>query len=162
MKTMKLYFFRHGEAEALVSGITDHDRKLTAKGLERTKTAAKALVALNVRPTYIYSSPRIRAHQTAEILAKAFGKDVEIREEVNFDFDLLAIGKLIAGLSENQDVLFVGHEPSLSQVVGQLTGGNVMMKKGGLARVDVVLPTSPLRGQLAWLIPPKVFDVLDA
>jgi hypothetical protein len=50
----------------------------------------------------------------------------------------------------------------MSLVVGELTGGNVLMKKGGMARVDVVTAMSPLRGQLAWLIAPKVFDALGA
>jgi len=34
------------------------------------------------------------------------------------------------------DVLLVGHEPDFSAEVGQLTGANVAMKKGGIAVVD--------------------------
>lgn len=159
---MKLYFLRHAEAEDIVSGSTDHDRKLTARGIERTRAAGTVLVALNLKPTHIYASPRVRARHTAEIIARALGVKVEIHDDVNYDFDVQAVAKLIGGLTDEHEVMFVGHEPSLSQVIGQLTGGNVVMKKGSLARVDVVLPTSPLRGQLIWLIAPKIFEALES
>ncbi|RMG82832.1 MAG: phosphohistidine phosphatase SixA, partial [Chloroflexi bacterium] len=42
-----------------------------------------------------------------------------------------------------------------------LTGANVSLKKGGLARVDVFSPS--LEGcELVWLITPKIFDALEA
>ena len=157
---MKLYFFRHAEAEDQSPSGDDHDRELTAKGVDRTKTAGQVLDALNVHPTHLFASPRRRAQHTAEILAHALKAEVAIREEVNFDFSVIAVEKLILGLSYEDEVMFVGHEPSMSQVVGELTGGNVVMKKGGVARVDVVPTMTPVRGQLAWLIAPKVFDVL--
>jgi phosphohistidine phosphatase len=158
---MKLYFLRHGEAEDISSAASDHDRKLTNKGIERIQIAAQVLSRLHIQPTHIYASPRVRALHTAEIVAKVLGKKVEVNEAVNFNFNLSAVETLIGGLNDDDEVLFVGHEPSLSKVVDQLTGGNVAMKKGGLARVDAVFPTSPLRGQLIWLIAPKIFDALE-
>jgi hypothetical protein len=44
--------------------------------------------------------------------------------------------------------------------VGELCGGDVVMKKGSFARVDIYAPAAPLRGQLIWLIAPKVFDAV--
>jgi hypothetical protein len=35
-----------------------------------------------------------------------------------------------------------------------------VLKKGSLARIDVVTIASPLRGRLVWLVAPKVFDAL--
>jgi len=158
---MKLYFLRHGEAEDMSAGISDHDRKLTTKGIERVQTAAKVMSRLHIKPTHIYASPRVRALHTAEIVAKTLGKKVEVNDSVNFGFNLSAVETLIAALAVDDEVMFVGHEPTMSKVVGELTGANIVMKKGGLARVDAVIPTSPLRGQLIWLIPPKIFDALD-
>ena len=41
----------------------------------------------------------------------------------------------------------------------RLTGlGRVVMKKGGLARVDVTAER-PMRGYLVWLLTPKVMDL---
>lgn len=155
---MQLYFLRHAQAE-FGSDISDHDRQLTARGVERTRTAARVMAALDLDISHIYSSPRVRSLQTAEIVAEALGLSVEIRDEVNFGFSAEGVTALIRDLPEDASVIFVGHEPSMSTVVGQLTGALVEMKKGGLARVDLdVIPA--LRGHLVWLIAPKVFDVL--
>ncbi len=156
---MRLYFLRH--AEASYDAATDHDRPLTQRGIERIRTAAKVMQKLDVNPVHIYSSPRVRAVETAQIVAEALGKTVEVRDGVNFSFNVNAVRALIDGLTERQDVMFVGHNPSMSEVVSELTGANVSLKKGGLARVDVFSPS--LEGcELVWLITPKIFDALEA
>jgi phosphohistidine phosphatase len=154
---MKLYFLRHAQAED--DAIDDHHRRLTEGGNRRTKTAAGVMSQLGIRPATIYSSPRLRALETAEIVAKELKMKVDIHEAVNFSFNLQDVGDLITGLNPTDEVMFVGHEPSMSMVVNGLTGASVAMKKGGLARVDLLDNTS-LHGTLIWLIAPKVFDVL--
>lgn len=157
---MKLYFLRHGEAEPGGS-ISDHERQLTAKGEERVAAAAEVLVALGINPLTIFSSPRVRALQTAEIVANALEQPVHVREEVNFGFDLDAIETLLNHVPAGSDVMFVGHEPTFSLAIGELTGADVVMKTGGLARVDLELGYA-LRGTLVWLIAPKVFNAINS
>ena len=156
---MKLYFVRHGIAEE-GNGIEDVDRKLTEEGIEQMRIAARAMAKLKLAPTRIYTSPLVRARQTAEIVAEALRVKPEVREEVGFEFNPLAIESLVDGLDDEADVMFVGHEPSFSETVGELIGGGkVVMKKGGLARVDVY-SRKPLRGALVWMIAPRVFETL--
>lgn len=155
---MRLYFLRHAEAEQLAPG--DFDRRLTARGVRRTKMAAQVLLKLGIKPDHIYSSPRVRALQTAEIVSEALTIPVEIDDGLDFRFDLEVVEELIDDLPLDAEVMFVGHEPGMSEVVEELTGAFVAMKKGGLARVDVDYVAEPLRGQLIWLIAPKVFDQL--
>lgn len=154
---LKLYFLRHGDAEA---GMDDHNRPLSAKGETRTANSARVMAALAIKPTRVFASPRIRARRTAEIVAAALNVPVEVRDEVNFGFDVAAVRSLIAGLPDDAEVLFVGHEPSMSGLVNALSGANVAMKKGGLARIDLD-DRVELHGTLVWLIAPRVFDVLD-
>jgi phosphohistidine phosphatase len=153
----KLYFLRHGDAE---DGMDDYNRRLSARGETRTATAARVMAALGIKPSQIFASPRIRAQRTAEIVAGALNVSVEIRDEVNFGFDVAAVRSLIADLPDDAEVLFVGHEPSMSGVVNALSGATVAMKKGGLARIDL-FDRAGLHGTLVWLIAPRVFDVLD-
>lgn len=157
---MKLYFLRHAQAVEGTADVADHDRELTESGRQRTQIAARVMKRLGLQPAHIYSSPRVRAVQTAEIVAQALRMRVELTEQVNFGFSLSAVADLIAGVGVDGEVMFVGHEPSMSGVVHALTGGAVTMKKGGLARVDVLDDVS-LQGALVWLIAPAVFDVLD-
>jgi phosphohistidine phosphatase len=156
---MRLFFVRHGIAED-GNGIDDFERKLTQAGIEQMRTSAKVMADLKIAPKQIFSSPRVRARQTADIVAEALGVQVEVREEVGFEFTTEAVASLINGLPDDAEVMFVGHEPSFSETVGALTGGGkVMMKKGGLARVDL-FSRVPLRGMLIWLIAPRVFGIL--
>ena len=156
---MQLYLVRHGKAEEGTGD--DHERRLTADGIKKLETEARVIKELGIRPTRIYSSPRVRARQTAEIIARALGMDITIDEAVNFGFDLSAVARLISGLPEDAQVMFVGHNPSMSNVVQALTGASVDLKVGGLARVDILFPGPALSGQLAWLLAPRVFEALD-
>lgn len=154
---MKLYFVRHGESVDLSP--TDHARELTQYGIERTKNAAKVLKRIGINPKFIYSSPRIRSKQTAEIIAEELAMEITLSEAVNFGFDVNHIRELVKDLNSGDEVMFVGHNPDMSQVVHKISGASVSMKKGGFARIDVISAKN-LRGELVWLVAPKVFDVL--
>lgn len=151
---MRLYFMRHGIAEY---STPDAERPLTKEGVANTKQAAQKLKALGVSVDHIYSSPRVRARQTAEIVAQALNCEVEIREEVDLGFSITAVEALVRDLDREKSVMFVGHEPDFSTTITSLVGGRIVMKKGGLARVDVI-SDQPLLGELVWLIAPKFYD----
>lgn len=154
---MKYYFVRHGLAEELQD--SDFNRELTEHGRGRVGTAARVMKRLNICPAKIFSSPRLRSLQTAQIIAEELGMEVVVTDAVNFGFDLPDIQQLTRGLGSDDDVMFVGHNPDMSLVVHKLTGSNVAMKKGGLARVDV-FSRKARQGELVWLIAPKAFDAL--
>jgi phosphohistidine phosphatase len=155
---MQLYLVRHGKAE--VGTGDDHERRLTPDGAKRIETEAQVIRKLGVQPARIFSSPRVRARQTAEIIASALGMGIEIDEAVNFGFNVSAVATLTESLPPDSQVMFVGHNPSMSDVTQALTGANVDLKVGGLARVDVLFPAPPLQGQLVWLLAPRVFEAL--
>ena len=126
-----IYLLRHGEAED-GSG-DDAARRLTEKGERQARDAGRALAALGVGIDACLASPKVRAHGTARIACEALGVEVEVEVTEALrggPFDAL---DLAAGRG---DVLLVGHEPDFSHEVGRLTGGNVAMKKGGIAVVD--------------------------
>ena len=159
---MKLYFLRHGIAQDIseTEG-NDFARALTPKGIDRLETSAKAMANLGLKPAHIFSSPLVRAKQTAEIVGKAIGVPVTVETKVGPGFNAQIVAELITDLSSADDVMFVGHEPSMSEIVSVLTGGSsVVMKKGGLARLDTVR-MAPLRCALVWLIAPAVFVDAD-
>lgn len=156
---MRLYLLRHAHAEE-TAGLDDHHRALTAEGQQYAERVAQALAGLGVRPAKLYSSPRVRAQQTADAVSVALQIPVEVRDEVNFGFNLRALQTLINGLGLHDEVIFVGHEPSLSTAINDLTGGRVEMKKAGLARIDLT-QFSPPRGELIWLLAPRIYDLLE-
>lgn len=156
---MRLYFFRHAIAQDPDDQTPDEQRELTEEGIARTKRAAQVMKALGVSPDYIYSSPLKRSLQTANILARGLGVEVEVKPELAPGFSIAGLEALTRDLN-NEELLLVGHEPDFSTTISSLTGGRVVMKRGGLARVEVI-SRRPMLGQLIWLVAPKVFEQLS-
>jgi broad specificity phosphatase PhoE len=78
---MKLYFVRHGESTAnLLREFSNSGVKhpLTEKGVEQARTVARSLSGLQVE--LVYSSPVLRAVQTAQILAEGLHASLETSE----------------------------------------------------------------------------------
>lgn len=157
---MRICFFRHALAEDNTDGrLVDAERQLTQRGITRTEQAAQFLAALGLQPDVLYSSPLVRARDTAAILGKQFGLAVTETPLLAPGFNVNALERLVQGLAGDAEVMVVGHEPDFSGTIAALTGGGrVEMKKGGLARVDIIA-TDPLRGTLVWLLPPSVMDL---
>ena len=84
---------------------------------------------LGIQPAAIFSSPRLRSLQTAQIVAAELEVDVTVSEAVNFGFDLSDVQSLTRDLGAADDVMFVGHNPDMSELVNELTGSDVAMKK---------------------------------
>lgn len=124
-----IYLLRHGDAE---DGDGDDDaRRLTAKGERQAEAAGRALATLGAEIEACLTSPKVRAAETARLACQALGLTPEATEELRGGpFDSL---DLTAGRG---DTLLVGHEPDFSSEVARLTGGNLKLRKGGLAIVD--------------------------
>jgi phosphohistidine phosphatase len=124
-----IWLLRHGDAE---QGSPDAARPLTAKGRRQARAAGAALKALGVQLDACLTSPKLRAADTATLACEPFGVEPsEERKLAGGRFDPI---ELAAGLGD--EVLLVGHEPDFSDAVRELTGGDVRMKKGGLAAID--------------------------
>ena len=147
---MDIYFLRHGDA---ASG---GERPLTDKGRKQGKTVANALNDLGLEVDAIYTSPLVRARQTAEIAGDALGVEPRVSDLLDSGATLDEIAKLLAGCGPDDRVMLVGHEPDFSAIVGQLIGGGrVEMKKAGVARIECSR-IAPESGVLKWLLTPKV------
>lgn len=153
---MKLYFMRHGEASD--DAPSDELRPLTPVGRERLANAGKVLKKL-ITVDAVYASPRLRAKQTADIIAAALNQTVMIRDELNFSFSIDALRSVIAGYGEDSRLLLVGHNPSISEVIQQMTGANVNLKTGAIVCVDVY-PIALKGGSLRWMLTPRIMDEL--
>jgi phosphohistidine phosphatase len=156
---MRCYFLRHGLAVDREDWQDDDSqRPLTRDGVEKMKREAKTIGALELGLDVILTSPLVRAQQTAEIVAKELKMRDRLVEDaaLGLDFDLKSLAKVLEGRAAANAIMFVGHDPSMSTTIGQLIGSaSVEMKKGSLACVDLLADTKP-KGQLIFLLPPKV------
>ena len=160
---MNVFILRHGLAVEPGSAAIAHDsdRPLTPKGERKLWKIAQAMEGLELSFDWILSSPYLRARQTAEIVAECLDlrKKLELFEALTPDGSTKKLLHIEQRKPPAQDLLLVGHEPYLSQLISLLISGDteipVMMKKGGLCK----LATESLRdGQCAtleWLLTPK-------
>jgi phosphohistidine phosphatase len=157
---MILYFLRHGLAEERETWTGDDSlRPLTKKGEKDLARVADAMLRLKLGLNLILTSPYLRAYQTALIVAKTLDKTHVFVQDDRLapGFGLVNLTEILKDHPGSDNILLVGHEPDFSQTVSDLIGGGrLIFKKSGLARVDLYSET-PLRGELAWLLTPRMF-----
>ena len=154
---MQLYFLRHGLADwPDWDPARDDERPLSDKGVQKMKSEAKTIERLGLKPDLVLSSPLLRARQTADVVARQLGLKVTQEFKLAPGFSLERLAPILNAYASARVIMLVGHEPDFSRTIGQLTGGgNVVMKKGGLARIDLD-SLNPPTGSLVWLLPPKL------
>lgn len=133
----QLWFLRHGEAEPHGTR-ADAQRRLTDRGVEQSQAAGTALRELGVAFDVVYTSPKVRARDTAAHASRAMGGPEPVEHDPlasGFDADEALV--LLQTAGEEQRVLVVGHEPDFSLAVHDLTGARIDIKKGGVAAVRV-------------------------
>jgi phosphohistidine phosphatase len=149
----QLWLLRHGEAEPHDSK-DDAARELTERGRDQARAAGRALAALGVEVHFAFTSPKVRARDTALLACEALGCDPIEHAPLAAGFDRDDALELLAIAGDDQRVLVVGHEPDFSQVVHDLGGGRIALKKGGLAAVRM----DGTHGELVVLLRPREFD----
>ncbi len=158
---MDLYFLRHGIAED--DAPTDEERQLTAEGRDKCRAAASGLAALDVAFTHVWTSPLIRARETAALVLPQQPAEVH---GVLANQGPRALLAELAKLPANAVVLLVGHEPQFSETIGALLGiespaGAIEMKKAGLAMVSADLRSwTAGSARLGFLLTPKQLRAL--
>lgn len=156
---MKLYFLRHGLAgERSEWKEDDAKRPLTEEGKEKIQGVAATIAKWDLDLDMIITSPYVRSFQTAEIVAHKLKLLDKLAEDdrVAYGFDADKLAKILAAYPKANALMFVGHEPDFSETISRLIGGgHIVMKKGGLACIDLPDPKT-MQGELLWLVPPKL------
>jgi len=176
---MILYLCRHGSAEDLSATGRDADRALTDEGRSKFRKVARGFADLDPEIRVIFTSPLLRACQTAEILCDILTKHTTTAPKLTI-LPALGLGaswKAVRTTLQNipnpeAQIVAVGHEPFLSELVYDLClkaekspptspitpGGGVEFKKGGMAALR--LNPDLTAGTLLWLAPPGMMRKL--
>lgn len=155
---MDLYLLRHGIAEDTAA--SDAARRLTNEGRDKCRQAAAGLARLGLQPTHVWTSPLVRARETAELVLPDHPAE---KRDVLANHPPAELLSELQTLPESAVVVCVGHEPQLSTMVEFLlrAEGLVEMKKAGLAKVRFsprYWPGEP--AELEFLVTPRQLRLL--
>lgn len=154
---VQLHFLRHADAEEPDGWRGPDDaRPLTGTGEKQAERLGRFLASVGFRPDALISSPKLRATQTAERLAGSVGAEVRTDDRLGGTLDLVAVEAILFDAGEPVRPVLVGHDPDFSELVSTLVGGEVVMRKGAIARVDAARPLRAAAGTLRWLVPPEL------
>jgi phosphohistidine phosphatase len=116
-----VYLVRHGEA---VSAEVDPSRPLTQASWLAVERLAGWAAAADIRPDELLHSGKLRAEQTAEILADYLmpAKGATVRRGLGPDDDVRPLAESLAATDHR--LMIVGHLPFMGHLVSQLVVGD--------------------------------------
>ena len=166
MSVKDLSIVRHGIAEDHnPADPSDHGRRLTELGKTRVIAAAHGMRTLGIAPDVIWTSPHLRALETANAIAAVLrpGGGLQIRESLSFRSGSSTIR---AELSEGPgSVMVVGHEPILSDLASELCAHGrlrVHLKKCSLLQLSLYDLPNGHAGELLSYLPPRTLRMIGA
>ncbi len=147
---MQIFLVRHAEAVDETLALRDPHRHLTDRGRAQARALGDRLRWHDCHPTHVWSSPLVRAVQTAELVASVIDPDlrVEVLPSLAPDGVAREVVAAVQALPGEAHVLLVGHEPALSGVGALLIGTRELevLGKAHAARID----DGTLRWRFAW------------
>jgi phosphohistidine phosphatase len=147
------------------SGSKDFDRPLTSTGQKEIESISISLKKLKINFDRIITSPLKRAHQTAVIVSNVFAIEDRVEDwgELKPEGNRLELYKKLSQLKSDLSLLIIGHQPYLSEMIGDLIfdhdGDNdprIILKKSGLAKIVITSFMPTVKGELRWLLSPKL------
>jgi phosphohistidine phosphatase len=158
---VEIVLFRHGPAGTRDPRRwpDDLDRPLTAEGKGVTQLSVKGLFQLLPRAFRVISSPAIRARMTAEIVQQELqvSAPVEVWKELAPGSDPENVLERCRALQDpGRPWVLVGHEPTLSELVGLSASGTSrsVVNLGTAGAADLSFDEGVDRGtaRLRWLM----------
>jgi len=155
--TLEIYLLRHAHAGNPDEWTGDDaERPLSQKGRRQAERLGRFLARTGFRADVIVSSPKVRAMQTAELVAAAIGARTETDHRLAAPLDIGLLANVVTDAGGTKIVL-VGHDPDFSDLTAELVGAEYMpLKKGTLVRLDARPPLQPASALLRWMIPPDL------
>lgn len=164
---MLVFFMQHGPC---LSEELDPTRPLSPVGRDLVSRSARGMRALGLDFDLLAASPKLRALQTARLVASVLGGGVEGtadptgRRRVVTDSAFLPLADPVSGVeflrshADAHRIFIAGHLPNLARLASRLlTPGpevNLAFEHGGLACVETELGPAP--GRLRLLTPAEL------
>jgi phosphohistidine phosphatase len=158
---MQLYLVQHGASK---SESEDPQRSLTDEGRQTVELMAEYLSLLRLAIGRIEHSEKLRARQTAEILAAQLHPHGGTRQAAHLGPNDYVEPMRDRLQTESDNLILVGHLPYLSRLVAMLLGvckdhTVVEFRIGGVVRLD---RSDSGEWVVRWVLPPELLPAFLA
>lgn len=155
---MFLHLLRHAHAGDWSTWVgPDAQRPLTDKGRAQSERLGRFLAGTGFASDLVITSPRVRAVETAEIVARALSASLAVDDRLGAPLDLPTVDALLSDHGDPGQPILVGHDPDLSELVTILCGASgAPVRKGTFVRIEVDRPLAAGTGTLRWFVPPDL------
>ena len=152
---MRLYLVQHGEA---VPEEVDPARPLSPTGRADVAQIAAFLAAAGVRPARVMHSGKLRAEQTALILAAAVAPANAPTARAGLNPNDPTDGVAHEAAAWDHDVMLVGHLPFMARLASRLVAGREDAAVAAFQPGSVVCleRTDQRRWAIAWMVRPEL------
>jgi len=155
---MEIYLVRHGTA---YTKEVDTERHLNKDGLGQCHLSGRALRKLDTKFDLVISSPKVRARQTAEIIAEEVGypkNEIKITETLVPTASPKDTISYLNNFTEKNNIMLAGHLPLLGNLASELLNENTQIslyfEAGAVCQIDVD-QSIPHAGILRWFLTPE-------
>jgi phosphohistidine phosphatase len=159
MRTLLL--LRHAKSSWDDPALRDFDRPLSKRGRKAAPLIGRFMLKREIRPGLVISSPAKRAKKTAALVIKSAQLETKPRlDERVYEASAIQLLEVISQIETGAaEVMLVGHNPGLEDLLLTLTGEVRQMPTAALARVALDIErwsdARDASGQLEWLVKPK-------
>jgi phosphohistidine phosphatase len=159
----RITLLRHAKSSWDNTNLDDFQRPLNKRGERDAPAMGQRLAERNVRPTLIVSSDAVRAISTARVIARTIKFPLGFIQPIHALYlasPAAIIDVLVNEAERYSDVMVVGHNPGLTELVNQISDAQIdNIPTCGAFSVDVDIENwaelTNSRGQLAWHDYPK-------
>jgi phosphohistidine phosphatase len=155
---MDVYLMQHGQA---TTESEDPERPLTEAGRAAVQRVAERARTADVRVSGCLHSGKLRAEQTAQLLAREIGTgpSVEARPGLAPNDPVAPVAEWLRAEAEHRSVALVGHMPFLGRLASLLVVGDeqaqvVGFQMGGLVKLEPKVDRDGF--SVAWALPPDL------
>jgi len=156
---MRLYLVQHGDA---VPKQTDPRRPLSETGRRDIAAIVRLLATVGIRPERIFHSGKLRAFETAKLLATTLapGAAIEVMTGLNPKDPVEPVARAVEDWTS--DTLLVGHLPFMAKLAASLVARNPKLAVTAFVPGTVVCLERDEEGNLAiaWMVRPEIAAAL--
>ena len=161
---LTLYLLRHAKSSWADDSMRDFDRPLANRGREACAVIGAFIEEKGIDFDLVLVSTAVRTRETIELVKER----ANIRGEVRYDERIYeaSTSQLLEVISqiddERENVLLVGHNPGVEDLLALLTGEHVHVTTANFAKININASAWSANlantGSLEWLVRPKDLD----